>query len=457
MVLKNNIKRIVNDYLKMDVFRKSSIEVDINKYARIKDPYLRHKFALKLQKKYPEDHRSYSILLNIEHYIGDKNQFKTFEIFKEVRDNFLKKNNLDILNFDFLPPNTISGAFGNFYTLETLLNARKAEIIDNRKFLIFNNVNEKISNNNLLDYFKDEIILINDLNIYKALKILELPIGVCQTFRDYSLYLDLAANLIEKNANEKNFSLKVSSKDLEIGKQYLKKCGLKDDDWFVTLHVRENSITDSKLYDEGFRNSNPNNYMSAVRHIIKNGGFVFRMGDNNSTKFKNSLTGFIDYAHSEDKTPQLDVFLGAKSKFCIGTSSGYFRVPRYFDVPVLLTNQPQTIEYFSLKKKDMFLPKKIYRKSENRGIKLSESFKFPYSFFSSLSRFNKDKYKSSQNTDEEIYICTKKMIDHVFSFNNKNNFPEYLDKNVSEKDLTYGNYKAIPFAEIPDDIIDRFE
>ena len=92
-----------------------------------------------------------------------------------------------------------------------------------------------------------------------------------------------------------------------------------------------------------------------------------------------------------------------------------------------------------------------------RGIKLSESFKFPYSFFSSLSRFNKDKYKSSQNTDEEIYICTKKMIDHVFSFNNKNNFPEYLDKNVSEKDLTYGNYKAIPFAEIPDDIIDRFE
>ncbi|MDC3146809.1 TIGR04372 family glycosyltransferase [Alphaproteobacteria bacterium] len=456
MTLKNNIKRIVNDYLKMDVIRKNPIEVEINKYTRIKDPYLRHKFALKLQEKYPDDHRSYLILLNIEHYLGDKNQFETFETFRDVRNKFLKNNNLDLLNIDFLPRNTISGAFGNFYTLETLLNARKANIIDNRKFLILNDINENITNNNLLNYFESEIILINDVNIYKALQILELPIGVCQSYRDYSLYLDLAANLIEKEANEKNFSLKVSSKDLEVGSKYLKKCGLKKDDWFVTLHVRENSITDSKIYDEGFRNSNPNNYMSAVKHIIKNGGFVFRMGDNNSTKLESGLTGFIDYAHSEDKTPQLDVFLGAKSKFCIGTSSGYFRVPRYFDVPVLLTNQPQTIEYFSLKRKDMFLPKKILKKSENKEIKFIESFKFPYSFFSSLYRFNKDKYKTTQNTDEEIYLCTRKMVDHVFSFKNKNNFPKYLDNNISGKDLTYGKYKAVPFAEIPDDIIDRF-
>ena len=71
------------------------------------------------------------------------------------------------------------------------------------------------------------------------------------------------------------------------------------------------------------------------------------------------MKNVIDYAHADIKSEFMDIFLAAKSKFCVGTDLGYFRVPRFFGVPVILTNAPTSIIYYSLKSRDLYLPRLI--------------------------------------------------------------------------------------------------
>jgi putative glycosyltransferase (TIGR04372 family) len=451
--IKKTIKDAITDYLGYGFYKNTKIEVELNKYFQISDPQKRYECALKLVERYPEDPRTYNVLLNVEHYLGKKNQFNSFNKFNLVRNNYLKNSGLGELNFNMIPSNTIAGAFGNYYTLETLINNKQNSL---KKILVTLSEDEKITNKALFKYFEKEIILIKDTSLSRIQKILELPIGVCIPADKSCLYLDLAANFSEQKnliGNKKNF-LKLSNEDIEIGSKYLKKCGINMNDWFVTLHVRETTKTDSIEFDEGFRNSNPHNYIESIKYIVKNGGYVFRMGDKNTSKLEN-INGLIDYAHSEDKNESLDIFLGAMSKFCIGTSSGYFRVPRYFGVPVLLTNQPQTIEYFSLKTKDMFLPKKVLDLKSSKTLNLLDSFKFPFSFFSSLHRFNKTEFGQLENSPSEILDSVIKMLDKSFSEKISSNFPKYLKSNFQQDDLMYGDYRSEPFAEISERIIDE--
>tara|TARA_B110000259_G_C14004149_1_gene397372 strand:+ start:264 stop:1628 length:1365 start_codon:yes stop_codon:yes gene_type:complete len=451
--IKKKIKNAITDYLGYGLYKNSKIEIELNKYFQISDPLKRYESAMKLVQEYPEDPRSYNVLLNIEHYLGKKNQFNSFNKFNQVRNTYLKNSGLNELNFDMIPSNTIAGAFGNYYTLETLINNRQDNL---KKILVILSEDEKITNKALFKYFEKEIVLIKDTSLSRIQKTLELPIGVCIPTNKNCLYLDLAANFSEHQnlINKKNNFLNLTNEDVEIGNKYLKKCGINKNNWFVTLHVRETTKTDSVKYDEGFRNSNPHNYLESIKYIIKNGGYVFRMGDKYTSKLEN-INGLIDYAHSEDKNENLDIFLGAMSKFCIGTSSGYFRVPRYFGVPVLLTNQPQTIEYFSLKTKDMFLPKRILDLKNNKTVNLLDSFKFPFSFFSSLHRFNKTDFGQLENTPSEILDSVIKMLNKSFSEKINSNFPKYLKSNLQQDHLIYGDYQGEPFAEISEKMIDK--
>ena len=114
-----------------------------------------------------------------------------------------------------------------------------------------------------------------------------------------------------------------------------------------------------------------------MKFITKQGGWVIRVGDksmSNLPKMKN----VIDYANENIKSELMDIFLAAKSKFCVGTDSGYFRIPRFFGVPVLLTNTINHLIYYSLKSKDLYLPKLVKRNSDNYIFKFQEVFSTLY-------------------------------------------------------------------------------
>ena len=432
-----NLRKIINSYSNYNLSKNDFLDREIHKIRYQKDPKKRLFMVNKLYDRDPLNHRILGIMCSIYHYFGKVEQFQIFKEYHSALKVFKKNNPINIF---FIPRQTLFGAFGNYYYLDLLIRAIKNKLIENNQLFIIKSAEDSHSNKDLYDYFSDYLNIV-DLKIYK--KIEEnflIPFGVCFPFIDNCLYLDLAANYIEKQSKDK-IQLKLTTKHEDIGQRYLKKIGLKDTDWFVTLHVRESSKKDNKQYGDDFRNSDPFNYLEAVKFIISQGGHVFRMGDASLTKLPN-INGLIDYAHSEDKNSALDIYLAAKSKFCLGTSSGYFRVPGYFDVPVILTNQSQTIEYFSLRKHDIFLPKNI--KFENKQLTLEEMFNFEVAFFSSTQRFKKHKFEVTENTSTQICDAVKVMMD-------LNVFNEMDSKLIIEKKAhssIYGESKPKAYSKI---------
>ena len=126
--------------------------------------------------------------------------------------------------------------------------------------------------------------------------------------------------------------------DRDFGKCVLKALGLGLDDWYVGLHVREGG-----LYGDGIgtiashRSARIEDYKPAIEEITEAGGWVFRLGDP-SMRPLSPLPRVIDYARSRFKSPRMDVFLFATSRFVIGTTSGLTTAVQAFGTPLLVVN-----------------------------------------------------------------------------------------------------------------------
>jgi putative glycosyltransferase (TIGR04372 family) len=124
----------------------------------------------------------------------------------------------------------------------------------------------------------------------------------------------------------------LSSQDDDHLAEYLKGKGLSDTCWYVTLHLRDAGY-------ENFRNSGDfENYVEAVGKIISEGGWVFRIGSQETPPFPFKHERFIDYANNGDRTDRLDICLLAKCRFHFGTSSGVSEIPPLFGRSVLRIN-----------------------------------------------------------------------------------------------------------------------
>ncbi len=139
---------------------------------------------------------------------------------------------------------------------------------------------------------------------------------------------------------------------------FLTKKGLSKTCWYVTLHLR-----DAKY--EGFRNSgNFKNYIDAVQAIIDKGGWVFRMGSQDTPPFPFKHRRFIDYSNSGERTDRLDVCLLAKCKFHFGTSSGVSEIPPLFGKGVLRVNASRMGSNW-VKWKSIEVPRILVRRKDN--------------------------------------------------------------------------------------------
>jgi len=154
----------------------------------------------------------------------------------------------------------------------------------------------------------------------------------------------------------------------EKGEKLLKSWGWGDDDWFVTLHVRENRIQGSNYG----RNASPKNYELAVKRIIECGGKVVRIGDAGSTPLR-AVNGFVDLTRIKNRESWLDVYLLAKCKFHLGTTSGPLIVPQTFGKPVLATNAPDIGKFVYLQDA-LVIPKRVKTRS-GRIINFSEQLR----------------------------------------------------------------------------------
>ena len=105
----------------------------------------------------------------------------------------------------------------------------------------------------------------------------------------------------------------------------------------VTLHVRDEGYNDHIVWEMGLRDSNVDDYGAAVACLAERGITVVRLGDPGMRR-ATPRPGLIHYPFSEAKSDVLDVYLAARCRFHIGTSSGMSFVPLLFGRPVLMTN-----------------------------------------------------------------------------------------------------------------------
>ena len=407
-----------------------------------------------LRKYYPNDFEI-GYLLAVNYLQNGNTKFVSLlDKSWEIRRKILKEKNFLKYDQGNLPKEIITGSLGNHISLLNWLEAKRLKLHNYKNTELILNKKDKVSNPELFKYFKNKIKIVYDHNLNgrerKIKTLTTIPVNYAIPIKKTFTQVHIATNIINNNKKNDKSYLKLSQKHKKVGNSYLKKIGLNKNDWFVTLHVREGS-TKNDVNSESFRNGNIKDYYKAIKFIIAKGGYVFRMGDNSLSKLPR-MKGVIDYANSEHRSQALDIFLGAKSKFCIATSSGYYIIPYLFGIPVLMTNSISSLEYWLLREKDFFLPKKIFDKSKNKTLNLLESLNPPYSIFNTdVNYFLKYlNIKILVNTSEEIYDSVKEVFEDIFYKKKTNNKINYNFKNLmSKKYLNFSNEKLYPLAKIP--------
>ena len=186
-------------------------------------------------------------------------------------------------------------------------------------------------------------------------------------------FLDIASNRCEVEEKKNNYIqpiFELNHDHFEKGYKILNKFGLKKTDWFVTFHIRETGYRNEtpKNTTQSFRNSNPQNFIEAIKFITKKGGWVIRGGDKSMRNLQ-KMKNVIDYAHADIKSEFMDIFL-LQVRILLDILV-ILEVPRFLG-PVVLTNVTSIICY-SLKSRDLYLPRLI-KKSENSYLNIKEMF-----------------------------------------------------------------------------------
>ena len=72
------------------------------------------------------------------------------------------------------------------------------------------------------------------------------------------------------------------------------------------------------------------------------------------------IKGLIDYPFTDHKSEMMDIFLAKNSKFCIGTSSGYWTFAAFFGSACLTYKLSSNTRLFFIKKTGYVFAKKTY-------------------------------------------------------------------------------------------------
>jgi putative glycosyltransferase (TIGR04372 family) len=198
----------------------------------------------------------------------------------------------------------------------------------------------------------------------------------------------------------------------ERGCRVLRSIGLPEGAWFVALHVREPGSKAHHADLHQVLNANVESYLPAIGEVTRRGGWVVRMGDPSMVPLP-PLPNVIDYCHSNVRADWMDVFVAARCRFMLGTSSGPAYLPPLYGVPSVLTNwwPPAQRPWHPM---DIFMPKMIRGMRDGRLLTLSETLAEPFSFCHSLSYLEKvKKVRVEDNTPELIRAAVVEMFERL--------------------------------------------
>jgi len=213
-------------------------------------------------------------------------------------------------------------------------------------------------------------------------------------------------NLLERFEPHLNFTDDEETK----GKKILTEFGIPEGAKFVCLLVRDSGYLDRhKKYEylkrwsyHSYRDGDIDKYVLATEELAKRGYYVFRMGINVLKPLKSSNPKVIDYANSKIRSDFMDIYLGAKCRFCISTAAGFDEIPIIFRKPIAYTGHMPIAHINTHNKETLILTKHHINKRNQKELTVSEIFSSNVALCFSSADFELNGIKLEDNSPKEI-------------------------------------------------------
>lgn len=333
----------------------------------------------------------------------------------EVQRDIAKAYQFDDLGIEFLSEFLAVGSIGTYEFLDTHVKSGILGLRPSKKMILLVNPKASVNNPCYLNYWRRYITIISDPRLIRTLsplqKRFEVPLNSYMTLNGKTYKSFLALGIIREQwiKDKRKPILTISDEDYARGWQCLKSFGMRQGDWFVCLHVREGGWKDKNSLVENFRNANIQTYIPAIKAVTDAGGWVVRMGDSTMEPLP-EMPKVIDYAHSDEKSDWMDVFLCAQSRFFVGTSSGLFIFAITFGTPIVATNFMPTCCAYYLTSADLFIPRACKFKREDRFLNFNELFSPKIGTAAVQSRYDQEDIEIIENSEEEIKSLVGEML-----------------------------------------------
>lgn len=222
--------------------------------------------------------------------------------------------------------------------------------------------------------------------------------------------------------------LTFSKEEKGIAQNFLKNIGCNKK--FICLNIRDSAYLNSTFKDKDFsshnyRDSKPNTYLKAIKHLIKNDYFVIRMGKHVNSKLQIKSPNFLDYPFSKIRNEFLDVWLMANCDFCISTANGLDEISTIFRKPILYVNALPLGHFTSWDPRTIWVPKKIVNNKDMKPLSISdlidtESISLPKGDCDFSEILQRNNLLVIDNTEDEILDGVIEM-QNMLEFNNEQN------------------------------------
>lgn len=203
--------------------------------------------------------------------------------------------------------------------------------------------------------------------------------------------------------------LALSREDVDRGWDILKKFGMRQGEWFASVHCREDGFA-GRI--EPLRNADIRNYFKAMEAIVKRGGWVVRVGDELMQPLP-KMERVIDYVHSGFKSDWMDVFLCGECRFFLGSHSGLYNLACVFGRPSALANWPHLAGILPCGINDIAIPKLPWSEKDRRYWHFREMFDSKLSNSCLSELFDATGLRMLENTPDEISSLAEEMLDKL--------------------------------------------
>jgi putative glycosyltransferase (TIGR04372 family) len=310
-----------------------------------------------------------------------------------------------------------SGHIGHTAILGILIKRQQlAGQVDRRPFLTREH-EQSIGNHYLVEQMGRFFTLVDDLTQFPFPR--EYAAAFCKSFwiddlpSGSATYVWRALAEVSREWEEKKLAplLAFSSEELDLGKRRRAAMGVPSNAWHVCLHVRESGF---KLQHDDLHatlNGDIRTYDLAIASVVKRGGWVIRLGDPSMSKLP-TMKNVIDYAHSQQKSAEMDIFLSGTCRFFIGTSSGPAYVPALYGVPSVITNWFPTGTR-PLNSNDLFIPKLHWFENEQEFAPFDESMSQPLGYIHALPVLTQLGLSLRPNARAELRDVVEEMLDRL--------------------------------------------